>query len=300
MTTLPSSTLPFSKYHGLGNDFILIDNRASAEPMVTPEQAVALCDRNFGIGADGVIFALSSANTGTETGTDYSMRIYNSDGSEPEMCGNGIRCLAKFIADLEAKDGQPQTLPHTYRIQTLAGTIRPEIQPDGQVTVDMGEPGLLAKEIPTTLAADNEKVIDKTLEVAGQSWQVSCVSMGNPHCITFVDDVEAIPLAEIGPKFEHHPAFPARINTEFVEVVRPDYLKMKVWERGAGATLACGTGTCALVVAAVLNGKCDRKVTVELPGGNLEIEWADNNRVFMSGPATLVFSGDVCVEAAGR
>jgi diaminopimelate epimerase len=295
MTTPSISTLPFSKYHGLGNDFILVDNRTSAEPMVTPEQAVALCDRNFGIGADGVIFVLNGT-----ADTNYAMRIYNSDGSEPEMCGNGIRCLAKFIADLEAKDDQAKTLPHTYRIHTLAGTIRPEIQPDGQVTVDMGEPGLLASEIPTTLAADNEKVIDKTLEVAGQSWQVSCVSMGNPHCITFVDDVEAIPLAEIGPKFENHPAFPARINTEFVEVVRPDYLKMKVWERGAGATLACGTGTCALVVAAVLNGKCDRRVTVELPGGNLEIEWADSNRVFMSGPATLVFSGDVCVAAAGR
>jgi diaminopimelate epimerase len=295
MTTPSISTLPFSKYHGLGNDFILVDNRTSAEPMVTPEQAVALCDRNFGIGADGVIFVLNGT-----ADTNYAMRIYNSDGSEPEMCGNGIRCLAKFIADIEAKDGQVRTLPHTYRIHTLAGTIRPELQPDGQVKVDMGEPGLLASEIPTTLAADNEKVIDKTLEVAGQSWQVSCVSMGNPHCITFVDDVEAIPLAEIGPKFENHPAFPARINTEFVEVVRPDYLKMKVWERGAGATLACGTGTCALVVAAVLNGKCDRKVTVELPGGNLEIEWADSNRVFMSGPATLVFSGDVCVAAAGR
>jgi diaminopimelate epimerase len=295
MTTPSISTLPFSKYHGLGNDFILVDNRTSAEPMVTPEQAVALCDRNFGIGADGVIFVLNGT-----ADTDYAMRIYNSDGSEPEMCGNGIRCLAKFIADIEAKDGQVRTLPHTYRIHTLAGTIRPELQPDGQVKVDMGEPGLLASEIPTTLAADNEQVIDKTLEVAGQSWQVSCVSMGNPHCITFVDDVEAIPLAEIGPKFENHPAFPARINTEFVEVVRPDYLKMKVWERGAGATLACGTGTCALVVAAVLNGKCDRKVTVELPGGNLEIEWADSNRVFMSGPATLVFSGDVCVAAAGR
>jgi diaminopimelate epimerase len=298
MTTLSSGLpfiLPFSKYHGLGNDFILVDNRASAEPIISPEQAVALCDRNFGIGADGVIFVLNSTDD-----TDYTMRIYNSDGSEPEMCGNGIRCLAKFIAELEAEENQAKTLPHTYRIHTLAGTIRPELQPNGQVTVDMGEPGLLASEIPTTLAAANEKVIDKSLEVAGRSWQVSCVSMGNPHCITFVEDVEAIPLAEIGPKFENHAAFPARINTEFVQVVRPDYLKMKVWERGAGATLACGTGTCALVVAAVLNGKCDRKVTVELPGGNLEMEWAANNRVFMSGPATLVFSGNVFVEAAGR
>ncbi|CAN5690593.1 diaminopimelate epimerase [soil metagenome] len=289
------TTLSFSKYHGLGNDFILVDNRASSDPMITPEQAVAVCDRNFGIGADGVIFVLPATGE-----TDYSMRIYNSDGSEPEMCGNGIRCLAKFIAGLEAADGRALQLPQTYQIHTLAGTIRPQLQPGGQVTVDMGEPNLLAQEIPTTLAAEQEKAIDKPLEVAGQPWQVTCVSMGNPHCITFVDDVAAVPLAEIGPQFESHPAFPARINTEFVEVVRPDYLKMRVWERGAGPTLACGTGACALLVAAVLNGKSDRKATVELPGGCLEIEWNQSNRVFMTGPATLVFSGSVFVDAAGR
>ncbi|MFK8182072.1 MAG: diaminopimelate epimerase [Phormidesmis sp.] len=289
------TTLPFSKYHGLGNDFILVDNRGSEEPLVTPEQAVDLCDRNFGIGGDGVIFVLPATGE-----TDYTMRIYNSDGSEPEMCGNGIRCLAKFIAALEEKDGNQRTLPHTYSIHTLAGTIRPELTPDGQVTVDMGEPVLEAPEIPTTLAGAGEKAIDKTLTVAGKDWQVSCVSMGNPHCITFVDDVEALPLADIGPQFETHKAFPARINTEFVQVVRPDYLKMKVWERGAGPTLACGTGACALVVATVLNDKCDRKTTVELPGGNLEIEWADNNRVYMTGPATRIIDGNVFVDAAGR
>ena len=288
-------TIPFSKYHGLGNDFVLVDNRDSQEPKMSPEAAVAVCDRNFGIGADGVIFVLPATGD-----TDYSMRIYNSDGSEPEMCGNGIRCMAKFVADLETQDGKKPEFPHTYQIHTLAGIIRPELQEGGSVTVDMGEPGLLAKEIPTTLTADDEKVIDQTLTVDGKDYQVSCVSMGNPHCITFVDDVEAVPLAEIGPLFEHHEVFPARINTEFVEVVRPDYLKMKVWERGAGPTLACGTGTCALVVAAVLNEKCDRKVEVELPGGNLKIEWAENNRVYMTGPATLVFAGDVSVESAGR
>ncbi|EDX84299.1 diaminopimelate epimerase [Synechococcus sp. PCC 7335] len=271
-----------------------MDNRASETPMVTPEQAVDVCDRNFGIGADGVIFVLPG-----KEGADYSMRIYNSDGSEPEMCGNGIRCLAKFIADLEEEHNEP-TLPKSYGVHTLAGIIRPELKPDGQVTVDMGEPILTAREIPTTLGQPDGKVIDETLTVAGENWQVTCVSMGNPHCITFVDDVEAVPLADIGPRFEHHEAFPARINTEFVEVVRPDFLRMKVWERGAGPTLACGTGTCALVVAAVLNGKCDRQTTVELPGGNLEIEWANNNRVYMTGPATLVFSGDVAVDAAGR
>ncbi|MEL7495092.1 MAG: diaminopimelate epimerase [Cyanobacteria bacterium J06554_11] len=307
--------LPFSKYHGLGNDFILVDNRGSAEPIITPAQAVAVCDRNFGIGGDGVIFVLPATGD-----TDYTMRIYNSDGSEPEMCGNGIRCLAKFIAGLEAEAGSAPKLPHTYRIHTLAGTIRPQLRPGGQVTVDMGEPELTAKNIPTTLGDPEGKVVDQTLTVAGKDWQVTCVSMGNPHCITFVDDVEAVPLAATGPLFEHHEAFPARINTEFVEVVRPDYLKMKVWERGAGPTLACGTGACALAVATVLNGKCKPKVTVELPGGNLEIEWAQDNgqdngqdndqdngqdnerrnRVYMTGPATRVFSGSVDVEAAGR
>ncbi len=292
------TTLSFSKYHGLGNDFVLVDNRASEAPLLTPEQAVAVCDRNFGIGADGVIFVLSAPKGAEEI--DYTMRIYNADGSEPEMCGNGIRCLAKFINGLEAKEGTAPELPHTYRIHTLAGTIRPELKADGQVTVDMGEPVLLAPDIPMTLAAAGEKAIDKTLQVGDKAYQVSCVSMGNPHCITFVEAVEAVPLAEIGPLFEHHEAFPARINTEFVEVVRPDYLKMRVWERGAGATLACGTGACALLVAAVLNGKSDRKATVALPGGNLEIEWAANNRVFMTGPATRVFAGDVFVQAVGR
>ncbi len=287
--------LPFSKYHGLGNDFVLVDNRASEQPLITPEQAVDVCDRNFGIGGDGVIFVLPGKEN-----ADYTMRIYNSDGSEPEMCGNGIRCLAKFIADLEAKDGNQPKLPHTYTIHTLAGMIRPELKPDGQVTVDMGEPILTAKDIPTALGTPEGKVVDETLAVDGKNWQVTCVSMGNPHCITFVEDVEAVPLAKIGPLFENHESFPARINTEFVEVVRPDFLKMKVWERGAGSTLACGTGACALVVAAVLNGKCDRKTTVELPGGNLEIEWASSNRIYMTGPAALVFVGDIEVEAAGR
>jgi diaminopimelate epimerase len=277
--------IEFTKYHGLGNDFILIDNRSSSTPVITPEQAVKLCDRHFGIGADGVIFALPA-----EKGTDYTMRIFNSDGSEPEMCGNGIRCLAAFLADLEgdAKNSDQ------YRIHTLAGVITPQLMADGQVKVDMGIPKLLAGEIPTTIRPANEKVIDQPLEVAGKTWDVTCVSMGNPHCITFVDDVAAIPLESIGPQFEHYPAFPQRINTEFIQVVRPDYVKMRVWERGAGITLACGTGACASLVAGVLTGKCDRKATVELPGGPLQIEWLEiDQRLYMTGPAQRVFTGKV-------
>lgn len=277
--------IEFTKYHGLGNDFILIDNRISSEPMLTPEQAIQLCDRHFGIGADGVIFALPG-----QDGTDYTMRIFNSDGSEPEMCGNGIRCLAKFIADLEGISSQSVS----YRIHTLAGVMVPKLQTNGQVTVDMGLPRLLAAEIPTTLSSADQKVIHIPLEVDNQTWNVTCVSMGNPHCITFVEDVAAIPLENIGPKFEHHSVFPQRTNTEFIQVVGRDYLKMRVWERGAGITLACGTGACASLVAGVLNGKCDRKATVELPGGPLEIEWSEiDDRVYMTGPAQLVFTGKV-------
>jgi len=276
--------IEFTKYHGLGNDFILIDNRSSAEPILTPEQAVTLCDRHFGIGADGVIFALPG-----QANVDYTMRIFNSDGSEPEMCGNGIRCLAQFLADLDSV-----TSPHLYRIHTLAGTINPKLESAGLVTVDMGEPRLLAAEIPTTLGSPDQKVVQYPLEVANTTWSVTCVSMGNPHCITFVEDVSSIPLEAIGPQFETHSVFPKKINAEFIQVVRPDYLKMRVWERGAGITLACGTGACASLVAAVLTHKSDRLATVELPGGCLTIHWSlEDNHVYMTGPAAKVFTGQV-------
>mgnify|MGYP003542111530 FL=1 len=275
--------IEFSKYQGLGNDFILIDNRHTAKPIITPEQAIAICDRHFGIGADGVIFALPG-----KADTDYTMRIYNSDGSEPEMCGNGIRCLAKFIADLEGNT----EVNKSYKIDTLAGLIVPKLEENGDVTVDMGEPELTASKIPTTLTGVEGKVIAQPLKVAERAWLVTTVSMGNPHCITFVEDSQAIALEQIGPLFEHHPVFPQRTNTEFIEVVKPDYVKMRVWERGAGITLACGTGACASVVAGVLNHQCDRSSTVELPGGCLQINWsAADNRVYMTGPATKVFQG---------
>lgn len=288
-------TIEFTKYHGLGNDFILIDNRHQVEPVLTPDQAVQWCDRHFGIGADGVIFALPGQlgednSTANNAHADYTMRIYNSDGSEPEMCGNGIRCLADFVASLDLSEtGSSRSL---YRINTLAGLMVPQMTSEGKVTVDMGLPRLLAAEIPTTLAASNEKVINQPLIVHDQVWLVTCVSMGNPHCITFVENVQAIPLEQIGSQFEHHPAFPKRTNTEFIEVVNPDYLKMRVWERGAGITLACGTGACAAVVAGVLTGQCDRQATVELPGGCLEILWSEtDHHLYMSGPATRVFTG---------
>ncbi|WZZ17395.1 diaminopimelate epimerase, chloroplastic isoform X1 [Brassica rapa] len=287
--------LHFVKYHGLGNDFILVDNRDSSEPKITQEQAAKLCDRNFGVGADGVIFAMPGVN-----GTDYTMRIFNSDGSEPEMCGNGVRCFARFIAEIENLQGK-----NSFTIHTGAGLIVPEIQDDGQVKVDMGIPVLKAQDVPTKLPGNKgEAVIQAELVVDGVSWNVTCVSMGNPHCVTFgtkggpnqklkVDDLN---LPEIGPKFEHHEMFPARTNTEFVEVLSRSHLKMRVWERGAGATLACGTGACALVVAAVLEGRANRKCTVDLPGGPLEIEWKqEDNHIYMTGPAEAVFYGSALV-----
>ncbi|CAA7389607.1 unnamed protein product [Spirodela intermedia] len=284
-----SGSLHFVKYHGLGNDFILVDNRDSVEPKVTPEQAVKLCDRNFGVGADGVIFAMPGTN-----GTDYTMRIFNSDGSEPEMCGNGVRCFARFIAEIENFHGK-----QSFTVHTGAGLIVPEIQNDGQVRVDMGQPVLSAADIPTKLRGNKDgEVIGDELLVDGVTWKVTCVSMGNPHCVTFgtkeqegllVDDLD---LPSIGPKFEHHAMFPSRTNTEFVQVISPSHLKMRVWERGAGATLACGTGACAVVVAAVLEGRSERKCVVDLPGGPLEIEWrVEDNRIYMTGPAEAVFFG---------
>ncbi|KAG5181386.1 diaminopimelate epimerase [Tribonema minus] len=277
----------FHKYEGLGNDFILVDNRETADPVLSPEQSAKLCDRNFGIGGDGVIFALPG-----EGDLDYKMRIYNSDGSEPEMCGNGIRCMARFLADL---DGEKEA---TYRIGTGAGLIVPVVGGGGLVTVDMGPPELNGPKVPTTLPTGADgAVVAAPLEVAGQQWSVTCVSMGNPHAIVFVNDLNTIKLADIGPLFEHNAVFPARTNTEFVQVLSRSHLKMKVWERGAGATLACGTGACALVVAAVLNGLADRKCTVTLPGGDLVIDWREaDNKVYMTGPATPVFSGSVRVQ----
>ncbi|MBU6230217.1 MAG: diaminopimelate epimerase [Cyanobacteria bacterium REEB459] len=285
--------MEFSKYQGLGNDFILIDNRHHPHPRLTPQQAVVWCDRHFGIGADGVIFALPG-----NPGSDYTMRIYNADGSEPEMCGNGIRCLARYLRKLEAGTDRPPETPQSYRIHTLAGIIAPTLQPNGLVTVDMGSPYLLAAEIPTTLVRGQDAAVDVTLTVAEQDWQVTCVSMGNPHCVTFVADLDTLPLAVLGPAFEHHGAFPQRINAEFIQVLAPDHLKMRVWERGAGITLACGTGACAALVAGVLTGRCDRAVTVELPGGCLQVTWSDdNNRVYLMGPAERVFDGQWLVPA---
>lgn len=288
-----ASATTFRKYHGLGNDFILIDNRLTSTPLLSSEQSVQLCDRHMGIGADGVIFLLPSD---TDSSSHCSMRLYNSDGSEPEMCGNGIRCLAQFAYDLDMKFDQGM-----LRVNTKAGMIIPQIMDDGMVKVDMGRPVLEKDDIPTRLEDGKG-----WMNVDDRDWWMRCVSMGNPHAVCYLDESQQddlfqqvdAKLEHIGPLFEHHPLFPERTNTEFVRVINPNHVQMTVWERGAGRTRACGTGACAVVVAGVLEGKLQRgqQVQVDLPGGPLIIVWEEEEKggkVMMTGPAQFVFEGTV-------
>jgi diaminopimelate epimerase len=263
--------------HGIGNDMIVLDSRASGF-VPSAAQAMALCDRRRGIGADQLLALLPS------TVADFKMRILNADGSEVEMCGNGIRCLARFIVDRGLSAKNP------LAIETLAGIIRPEVRGE-QVRVDMGEPVFDPERIPVKVTAPGREAV---LEVDGELFHFRAVSMGNPHCVIQVDDVEAVPLEAIGPKIERHPWFPRRANVEFVEVTDRERLRVRVWERGAGVTLACGTGACAAAVAMIDLGRAERLVTVSLPGGDLTIEWnAATNHVWMTGPASTVFTGTI-------
>jgi diaminopimelate epimerase len=274
-------TLPFAKLHGTANDFIYVDARAGF-PGDPAAIARRLCDRRRGIGADGLILLLPS------TEADGRMVIYNADGSRAEMCGNGIRGLAKFAYERGLLPKNPLT------VETDAGVKALELHLDGgrvaRVTVDMGMPEWRGREIPVD--ADGE-ILDRPLVVDGRTWSVTCVSMGNPHCVVFVDDVAGLPLETLGPRFEHHPFFPRRVNTEFVRVDGRERLTMRVWERGSGETMACGTGACAVGVAAARTGRSARRVTVTLPGGPLEIDWRSDDRVLMTGDAVAVFDGQV-------
>lgn len=279
--------LPFTKMHGIGNDFVMIDAlnpRLAALSGEIQQQSEWLCDRKFGVGADGVILILPSDTA------DFRMRMFNPDGSEAEMCGNGIRCFAKFVYD------KGLTRKTTLSVETGAGLLETQAQVAGGcvslVTVDMGEARLKPNEIPVAIDG-TESVVGTPLEVDGKTYAITCVSMGNPHCIVFVDDVASFAVAQIGPKFEKHPIFPRRINTEFVQVLGPKEVRMRVWERGAGETLACGTGACATAVACALNGKTGREVTVHLAGGDLQIAWREDNHVMMTGPAATVFEGEI-------
>jgi diaminopimelate epimerase len=280
--------LQFSKYQGLGNDFLLLDGRDLEDGDrafgLDAEAVRRLCDRRFGVGGDGVILALPPRQGG-----ELRMRIFNADGSEPEMCGNGIRCLARFLADSDGDE--PGRI---WQVETLAGRIVPELRADGTIRVDMGPPLLEPAAVPTTLPLGPAGLPQGELEVEGHTFTVAAAGMGNPHVVIPVEDVEAVQLERFGAALERHPAFPARTNVHFVQVLSPEHLVMRVWERGAGPTLACGTGACATLVACHRLGLCQSRARLDLPGGPLWIEWAgDGASVFMSGPAEAVFDGVV-------
>ncbi|TGE40109.1 diaminopimelate epimerase [Desulfosporosinus fructosivorans] len=274
--------MKFIKMHGLGNDFVFLDHFSIAADEDYPELAKKLCHRQFGIGGDGIIVILPSQVA------DARMRIINSDGSEPEMCGNGIRCFARYVYDQGIVTQNPMRVETLAGVMTIQLTIK-EAQVQG-VRVDMGEPILRADLIP--VLGQGEPVVGKTLEVLGETFQYTAVSMGNPHCIIFVKDLATLDFERLGPAIEKHSLFPRKTNVEFIEINSVQEMTMKVWERGAGPTLACGTGACASAVAAVLNEKTERTVTIHLPGGDLFIEWGLDNHVYMTGPAMYVFKGE--------
>jgi diaminopimelate epimerase len=273
--------MKFVKMHGLGNDFVIVDSSRERLPPDPAELARRVCHRHFGIGADGLVLV---APGGADV---WHMRIFNPDGSEAEMCGNALRCVARYLFEKKLVAGPRMT------VATPAGEMRPEVHlEDGRVSgvrVDMGTPRLERADIP--MLGPPGLVIEEPLAVNGRMWRVTAVSMGNPHCVIFLAPGEDVTLEEVGPALEHHPAFPRRTNVEFVRVLAPDRLEVRVWERGAGPTLACGTGACAALVAAALTGRSGRRAVVHLPGGDLLVEWGPNGHVYMTGPAEFVFEG---------
>lgn len=279
------NAMKFTKMHGCGNDYVYIN--CFEETVENPtELAVKLSDRHFGIGSDGLILICPSETA------DFQMKMYNADGSMGEMCGNGIRCVAKYVYDHGMTEKTQITIETGAGVKTLDLTVE-----DGKVSmvrVDMGEPILEAEKIP--VVSEKERVIDEPIIVQGREWKMTCVSMGNPHAVVFITDTKNFAIKEIGPCFENHKCFPKRINTEFVQFISRNEINMRVWERGAGETWACGTGTCASVMACILNGYTDHKVLVHLLGGDLEIEYDETtNHIFMTGPATTVFEGEISI-----
>lgn len=279
--------LPFTKMHGAGNDFVVLDGVSGELPPLEP-LAARLCDRNFGIGADQLLVVRPP---GPASGADFAMQIFNADGSQVEMCANGIRCFYTFVRQ------RGLTGADEIGVETLSGVVRPSWAGEGRVRVDMGRPVLAPAEIPTTLGSGAGPVLDAPLEVAGRQLAVSCVSMGNPHAVIFVDDPDAAPVAELGPLVERHPAFPKRVNVEFATALSRERIRQRTWERGTGETLACGSGACAVAVVSMLKGLVRRCVKVELRGGELEIAWADAGApVVMTGPTAEVFTGSFPLE----
>lgn len=284
--------MKFTKMHGIGNDYVYVN--CLREHVERPkETAVAVSDRHFGIGSDGLILIKPSDCA------DFEMEMYNADGSRGAMCGNGIRCVAKYVYDYGLTDKEQISVATGSGIKQLDLTVE-----NGKVSlvkVDMGSPILEAEKIPARRDYFGEKqeqgdqrIIAENLAVQGRDYEVTCVSIGNPHCITCVDDVDGLEIEQIGPDFENHPAFPDRVNTEFIRVIDRNTVQMRVWERGSGETWACGTGACAVAVACILNGWTEDTVTVKLRGGDLDIFWdRQKNTVFMTGPAVTVFDGEI-------
>lgn len=275
--------MKFTKMQGAGNDYVYIN--CFEETVKAPSKlSIQVSDRHFGVGSDGLILIQPSKVA------DCCMDMYNADGSRAEMCGNGLRCVAKYVYDHKIVEKEEM------KVETLGGIkdIRLMIK-DGKAvmaTINMGQPELRPEQIPVCFKG--ERVVSEPILVNGKEYKVTCVSMGNPHAVVYMEDIENLDLEKIGPEFEHHEKFPSRINTEFIQIVDRTHLKMRVWERGSGETLACGTGACASAVATMLNGKADRKVDMELKGGHLTIEWSpEDNCVYLTGPAEEVYNGEL-------
>jgi diaminopimelate epimerase len=274
-----SRELPFTKMHGAGNDFVVLDGLRDELPPLEP-LAARLLDRHFGIGGDQLLVVRESRSA------DFRMEIFNPDGSQVEMCANGIRAFYKYVRDRGHTDADE------IGVETLSGVVHPRWAGENRVTVDMGLPVLEPAKIPTTLASGDGPLLDVPLDVVGEMLAVSSVSMGNPHAVIYVDDPDTAPVGRLGPLIEHHPAFPNRVNVEFVTPVDRGRVRQRTWERGTGETLACGSGACAVAVVSMLRGAVDRHVTIELRGGELAIAWeSEDAHVMMTGPAAEVFCG---------
>ncbi len=275
--------MKFTKMHGIGNDYVYVD--CFQETVPNPQEAAKfISDRHFGVGSDGLVLIRPSETA------DFEMAMYNADGSRGEMCGNAIRCVAKYVYENHLTDKTH------ISVETLAGIKYLDLAIEGgavsRVHVNMGKPELAAEKIP--VQHPMQQVVGQPIDVCGTQYQMTCVSMGNPHCVVFTDDIDSLDIEKIGPMFEHHKLFPNRVNTEFVKVLSQDKIQMRVWERGSGETLACGTGACAAVVASILNGYTKDSVTVQLRGGMLDIEWDQKGGcIYMAGPAAKVFEGEV-------
>ncbi|NWG87556.1 MAG: diaminopimelate epimerase [Hydrogenophilaceae bacterium] len=275
-----SQILKFTKMHGAGNDFVVLDG-INQRVALTPEQLRRIADRHFGIGCDQILLVEAPS----QPGVDFRYRIFNSDGGEVSQCGNGARCFVRFVHD------QGLTSKREIRVETASGIIVPRLEADGQVTVDMGPPRFEPAAIPFVAEA---RALTYPLEVAGRTLEISALSMGNPHAVWLVPDLDAAPVAELGPQIEHHPRFPQRVNAGFMQIVDRGHIRLRVYERGSGETLACGTGACAAAVAGISRGLLDASVEVQTRGGALTIRWAgEGSSVYLTGPAVTVFEGTI-------